>query len=61
MSDKKEKRTADVLGSSAAKLGKKAIVQCEGFRCLAHLGKDGKWRDEQGNTLEVLEVVSEFP
>ena len=49
------------LRSPQAKPGKEAIVQCKGFRCLAQLGKDGKWRDDHGNVLEVLEVVTEFP
>jgi len=30
-----------------------AIVRCRDFRCLAYLGKDGKWRDERGNVLDV--------
>jgi hypothetical protein len=36
---------------------KVAIVKCEGFRCLAYLGRDGKWRSARGQVLEVEEVV----
>lgn len=56
-----ENKTAGSVRSSVVNLGKKAIVQCKGFRCLAHLGKDGKWRDDRGNVLEVLEIVVELP
>ena len=57
-----QNKTADVSRpSSADYYGKRAIVQCKRFRCLATLGKDGEWRDNKGDILEVLEVVTELP
>jgi len=42
--------------------GQTVVVQCAGFRCLAYLDKDGKWRDAvRNNELpEVLEVLSDM-
>ena len=38
--------------------GEHAIVQCQGFRCLAMRGKDGKWRDSKGKDLpDVVRVI----
>jgi len=39
-----------------------AVVQCEGFRCLAYLDTDNRWRDLQtGKELpQVKEVVHTF-
>jgi hypothetical protein len=56
-----KKQPAPNLGEVDKNRRKMAIVQCSGFRCLACLGQDGKWRDERGNVLDVLEVVNELP
>ena len=40
---------------------KVAIVKCQGFRCLAYLGHDGKWRNEHGEVLDVVEVINVLP
>jgi predicted RNA-binding Zn-ribbon protein involved in translation (DUF1610 family) len=42
--------------------GEKAVVRCQGFRCLAYRAADGKWRSvHSGKELpEVLEVVLRF-
>ena len=37
-----------------------AIVQCEGFRCLAFLKKDGTWVDQRGKPLKVIKVITRF-
>lgn len=37
-----------------------ALVQCEGFRCLAFQDKNGKWVDAHGHALTVLEVIREM-
>jgi hypothetical protein len=56
----------EILDSRAASAGgmlfvKVAIVRCRDFRCMGYLGHDGKWRNEHGEILEVLEVVTELP
>ena len=35
-----------------------AVVQCEGFRCLALQDKDGNWLDLNGKPIKVLKVIS---
>lgn len=38
-----------------------ALVRCEGFRCLAYLGKDGLWHCAADDSpLKVLEVLLRF-
>jgi len=37
-----------------------AIVQCEGFRCMAVRTSDGKWVDLRGNPLKVVKVITQF-
>jgi len=39
--------------------GAPVMVQCNGFRCLAYLGTDGKWRD-YGTSNELSDVVEWF-
>lgn len=60
-----QNKTADVSRPTSANYygnyGKRAIVQCKRFRCVATLGIDGKWRDNKGSILEVLEVLEELP
>ena len=49
-------------GNNTEKLppaGQTVFVQCEGFRCLAFRGRDGKWRDafqktELKGTIQIL-------
>jgi|GEM_PF-4995740 len=37
-----------------------SFVQCEGFRCLAYLDKDGKWRNWMSDyELKVVKVLEE--
>ncbi len=36
----------------------RAIVQCDGFRCLATRTRDGQWVNQQGKPLKVLAVVT---
>lgn len=36
------------------------IVQCNGFRCWAVKGEDLKWRDKNGNVLDVIFVEKTF-
>jgi len=56
-----KKQPARNLSKADPARRKMAIVQCKGFRCLAYLRQDGKWRDECGNVLDILEVVNELP
>ncbi len=37
----------------------RAIVQCQGFRCLAFRGPDGEWRNTKGKRLAVLHVLDQ--
>jgi hypothetical protein len=44
------------------RLGKRAIVQCDGYRCLAYVDGEGKWRNVADDLLvpkvsEIVEVV----
>ena len=41
---------------------KEAIVRCQGFRCLAYLDSEGKWRNayDDKELPEVIEVYSEM-
>ncbi len=38
----------------------KALVQCEGYRCLAFRDASGRWKDTRGKAIQVLEVLREF-
>ena len=40
---------------------KVAIVRCRDFRCMGYLGHDKQWRNEHGQILDVVEVVTELP
>src|SRR5438128_12539380 len=42
--------------------GQRVMVRCRGFRCLAYLDKDGKWRNSSNNEelTEVLEVLYQW-
>ena len=56
----------DTLDSRSPSAGsvlfvKVAIVRCRDFRCMGYLGYDKKWRNEHGQILEVMEVVTELP
>ena len=53
----------DTCDSEAAKADvlRLAVVQCAGFRCLAYMGSDGKWRNSGGEVLEVIKVESDLP
>jgi len=51
------RRAPDSVGAFV----KVAIVKCQGFRCLAYLGHDGKWRNEHGEVLEVVSIINVLP
>jgi hypothetical protein len=40
------------------KQASEALVQCEGFRCLAVQDSHGRWVDLKGKPLKVVEVIS---
>jgi hypothetical protein len=40
------------------KQASEALVQCEGFRCLAAQDSQGHWVDLKGNPLKVLKVIN---
>jgi hypothetical protein len=46
--------------SELSPLGLDVMVQCEGFRCLAHRTIDGKWRAAFGDS-ELENVIRFFP
>jgi len=50
------------LETRMPRMGEQVVVQCEGYRCLAYLDKDGKWRSaHSGKELpRVLRVLQHF-
>lgn len=64
MSDSPASRKDDRGAQKTNSAGRKfAVVQCNGFRCMAYSDDAGKWRDFQtGKELpEVESIVFEFP
>jgi hypothetical protein len=57
----KEVKSAQDSDKVPEKWVKTALVRCKDFRCLAYLDSDGKWKDAQGNVLEVVSVETELP
>ena len=46
----------------ATRSGNRAIVQCDGYRCLAYVDGEGKWRNVANDVLvpQVTEIVEVF-
>lgn len=47
-------------GTNVRQSKPEAIVQCEGYRCMAVRDKEGHWIDLHGKPLKVLKVVVRF-
>ncbi|HEY2084202.1 MAG TPA: response regulator [Verrucomicrobiae bacterium] len=54
-----EKNENPVEGKKLPPTGVPVIARCHGFRCLAYLDSDGKWREHQ-NSKELPEVIEWF-